>query len=439
MSHKIRDRLLTELFVSSENHHPENLETHTRELLRYRFDQLFHFSEGTTAPYHPNDTIKIIPAEKEIRFLLEQGSPDLFLENIFYHLRRNNLHLPPALIPGLLTRFKPYPRMWHLIHQNHPALVPALSSSFREWEYMNQAFDPEFVSLIGSPLFYESLIHRLRLYPDETARWIRDAFPSASEHHQNRLLEVLGMDPYPETEKFFLSLLKGQRKQIRIIALKTLLRKKYQGLYVPLIGMMRSGSKEAKEIRRLHPHFWKDLFSFSGFTEVEDALTAVTDPADYPASDPASLNQEATLQAALFHRSQTLLIERLAAAPKNLAASDIVDTMSSSSAIRAIQKLYLDQDQPLDQTFFDLLVRIRPHMNEAMTSLLQEKFKAHRAELSFFFDPYPLELWALRIHPNLIRKIWQDPDLQTTEPGIQTFRDILKYRLDFLKKCYPKP
>lgn len=439
MSHKIRDRLLSELFVSSENHHPENLEIHTRELLRYRFTQLFHISDETIAPYHPKDTIKIIPAEKEIRFLLEQEHPDLFLENILYHLRRNNLHLPPALLPGLLTKFKSYPRMWHLIQRNDPTLVRALASSFPEWEYMNQAFDPEFVSRIGSPLFYESLIHRLRLYPDETARWIRDSFPSASDHHQNRLLEVLGTDPHPETGKFFLSLLKGQRKQIRITALKALLRQKNRELYDPLIRMIRSGSEEAKEIRRFYPHLRKDLFSFSGFAEEKAALTAVTDPADHPASDLASSNQEAILRAALFHRSQVVLIEKLTEAPKSLSASDIIVALSSSSAVRTIQKLYLDQDQPLDQTFFDLLVRIRFHLDENMTSLLQEKFKAHRAELSYYFDPYPLELWALRIHPNLVRKIWQDPDLQTTEPGIQTFRDILKYRLDFLKKCYPKP
>lgn len=438
MRQQLRDQLLSELFISSEDHNSENLKNHINDLLRYRFLKLFHLTEGSvTTQDFDKENLKTIPVEKEVGFMLDQKHPDLFLENLFYHLQRNQLHIPPSLLPRLLTSFKSFPGEWHRIFRHHPNLVLALAHSNHDWEYTKKAFDPESGFMIGSPLFYESLIHRLRIYPTDTADFIRNSFPSASPHHQIRLLEVISQDRHPDTQTFFISLFKGHRKPIRITALKTMIRQKHPEVYAPILKMLLSDNYDAKEIRRLYPDFWKDFFSFSGFTDKESALLSVVDPADYPVvPDKNKIRKEAILQAALLHRSQRVLTEELVLHPENNSSSEIIKNLSSSSAIQVVQSLYLDQNRPLDQIFFDLLKRIKPHINENMTTQLWKRVTAHRADFPFYFDSYPLEVWALRIHPNLINKIWKDPDLQTTEPMIQTFRDILKYRLAFLKKCY---
>jgi|GEM_PF-3464601 len=439
MKNKTRERLLSDLFVTNENHNPQNHQDHIRQLLKFRFSQLFHLSDEKTSPFTPDqERPKSIPVENEIHHLLSNEHPDLYLENILYHLHRNHLHLPPALIPHLLSRFKSVPRIWHQIYRDAPDLVLALAAANPEWEYMQKAFDPALELRIGSPQFYECLTHRIRICPEETAQWIQQSFPTASDHHQVRLLQVLSLDPHPGTMEFFMSLLPAQRKAVRVIALRAILRHKYPKIYKPLAkARFATDSQSIEELPSFYRHFWKDLMSITETNDKMMAIIRVIDPDDHPDTEKESeLHSADLLKAALLHRFQEYLTQELISFPSHLSASKIIKSLTPASASEVIRQVYIDQKHDLDQTFFDLLIRVHPHLPEDMTQSLWDSFKAHRADFIYYFDPYPLEVWALRIHPNSLQKIWKDPELQTTEATLQALRDILKHRLLFLKKCY---
>lgn len=438
MKNKNHERLLSDLFITNEHHNPQNHQDHIRRLLKYRFSQIFHFSDEIATPFVPkNERPKSIPAENEIRSLLSNEYRDLYLENILYHLHRNQLHLPPSLIPHLLTRFKTFPRLWHRLYRDHPDLILALATRNPKWEYMQKAFDPDFELRIGSPQFYESLTHRIRVFPEDTARWIRLSFPAASDHHKVRLLQVLSLDPHPDTMDYFISLLPTQKKAVRIIALRAVLRHKHPDIYEPLAKARFTAKDPNFELPpAFYRHFWKDLMSMTETTDKIAAIIRVIDPADDPNAQSTSIPTADLLEAALLHRTQSFLTRELISFPAHLSASRIIKKLTPASALEVIRQVYIDQKHALDQTFFDLLIRINPHLPEDMTDFFWETFKAHRADLTYYFDPFPLEVWGLRIHPNSLQKIWKDPELQTTETTLQALRDILKHRLSFLKKCY---
>ena len=122
--------------------------------------------------------------------------------------------------------------------------------------------------------------------------------------------------------------------------------------------------------------------------------------------------------------------------PETEQIQDILKIVPKDSLQPLIRQKYIERQKFPDLTFFRLLAAIRPFAEEKLTREIWQLMKNILAETPFYFTGYPMEIWALRIHPNLIREVWQDPVLQSTENEIVAFRDLLKYRLAFLKKCY---
>ena len=122
-----------------------------------------------------------------------------------------------------------------------------------DWEYMRAAFDPEYVPRTGSPMFYETMVHRIRQYPERTAAFVRDSFSGASKYHRPRLTELLGYDPHPDTVQFLRSALPGSPKAVRLKILEILLRQKHPVIYGPLREALADGSFALKHPRLQGP------------------------------------------------------------------------------------------------------------------------------------------------------------------------------------------
>lgn len=437
MAANIKQKLLSEIFAGTSSAKDSSFDRHREDLIRHHFAQLLHRTDSPafTLPTFVDSTEDMVPAEEEVAALLARPHGELFLQNIWYHLRRNRLRLPGSLLPFLLTRFRSEPGTWRQIYRHFPELVLPVARLNDDWEYMSAAFDPEYTPRTGSPLFYETMVHRIRQYPERSAAFVRDSFSRASEYHQPRLIELLGYDPHPDTVKFLRSALPDSRKAVRLKILEILLRQKHPEIYDPLQEALADGSSTLKHPRKPYSKFRPDLSSLSGETDPREILIALTDPADIPGSASQPLTSSLK-KAALRFKHEKILVQWLDQDPETEQIQEILKIVPKASLPFLIRQKYIERQKSPDLTFFRLLSAIRPFTEEKLTREIWHLMKNILTETPFYFIGYPMEIWALRIHPNLIREIWQDPVLQSTEKEIAALRDLLKYRLAFLKKCY---
>src|SRR5690606_29597825 len=118
--------LLKRLVLKNQDSSVEEYQAFEAELIRHRFSRLLdHYRPGEMVEYK-TITAPTLPAEGEIGFLLDCGHPELFLENILYHLRRSKKLLPPALVPGVLGWMEHHPGLWKMLYRQHPELLRAL-------------------------------------------------------------------------------------------------------------------------------------------------------------------------------------------------------------------------------------------------------------------------------------------------------------------------
>lgn len=436
--------LLTRLLLKNQDSTEEEYRSFFEELIRHRFSRLLHLYENNPETVSEKQASSSPPAEKEISFLLQCGHLPLFLQNILHHLDRNKKVIPPALLPGILDLLSKYPNLWIKIYGQHPDLILALSQTRKEWDYLIRAFDHDLVLQMGSPGYYEALEGRMQLLPLRTANYIREIFTDANPHQQGRMIEILGKDSSPETCMFITSQVGHSRKPVRQAALRFSLCNKINALYDPvksvLLRCQVGIDKNEDSLTSDHlPGSWKDLADISEQISRTDILTALTDPDDYRESHQdlyKELNKSAITRAAIFHRSQKTLYTLGKEHPLQLVSHEFTEALESGTAMKLLHGLTTDPHSTFDQVYINLLEQVHPFLGEEDSERVWQKFIGQWANLPFTLEDLDLEILALRIHPNKLKPIWQDPVLQESAEVLQKIRKILTNRLEFLKKCY---
>ena len=436
--------LLTRLLLKNQDATEEEHRVFFEQLFRHRFSRLLHLYDKN----QETESVKRVPvsppAENQISFLLQCGHSHLFLQNILYHLERNQKVIPPALLPGILDWLSKYPNLWTNIYGQHPDLLLALSQSRKEWGYLYRSFQHDLTLLPGSPGYYEALEGRMQFLPLKTSRYIRVIYPVANPHQQARLIDILGQDASPETALFIASQISHARKPVRLAALRICLQHKISVVYDPVKAALlqyQPGSDPDKGLPSSDdlPASWKDLASIAEQVSGIDILTALTDPDDYRESHQdlyEHLNKSAITRASIFHRSQRALYQMGKEHPPRLVSLEFIEALDSGTAIKLLHALTSDPNSTFDQAYINLLERVRLFLGEEDSDRVWQKFVKQWSLLPFTLEDMDLEILALRIHPNKLNSIWQDPVLQESAEVLQKIRKILKNRLDFLKKCY---
>lgn len=447
-STKNQTTLLGRLLLKSPDASEEEYNKFEGELLEYYFSRLLHIHTGPDLNTSTPDVRSSLSVENEIINLLSHGHPELFLSNIAYHLHRNGRWLPGALIPELCTLFKNQPEQWNLVYRLHPDLVLALASSHEEWTYMRSAFDPEYPLKPGDHQFYPSLRHRMGHFPIRTSEYIRKQFQEESVHHQARLLDVLTIGTLPENDSFIYAQVNHSRKEVRLVVLRYAILNKdnaiYKSLKKHLIYLLNQEKSRleatSKSIKTLDSGLsWKDLSSLCEEHLPLSILMALIDPEDYKKSLQKhhwDTYHPLLWKSALFHHSQEVLSQMVVRDPELSEQVSLYAALVPETALRILRHLWIEKDRSFDSNFIVLLKIITPFLNEKDTDSIWAMFVRQWKELPFTLEDLDLEVLALRIHPNRIKPVWQHPLLQDTAPPLHKIREILKNRLEFLKKCY---
>lgn len=443
MTSKSHEILRTQLLLKHPDFNPEECEEFFTRLIEYRFTGMLHLYTKTSTHTSKVRESTSLPAENEISYLLNAGHPELFIKNIIYHLSRNKKVLPPVLIPGILNWISNHPALWESIYHQHPELIIALAKEYGKWNFIVRAFDGDILLEIGSPGYYDTLQVRMQVLPIRTSTHITDIYPETSPVQQARLLEILHDDPSPETRQFIANQINHSRKPIRLAALKSCILQKEEGIYEPiknrLLEHLKNLDIDVLTDQLTRSASWKDLESLTDETTRINTLVALTDPDDYLEMHTVTFLAEyrsSLLKAAILHRSQETLFHLAKNSPSLLIDPALIEALHSNTAIRILKIFISDTASTFDQTYIDLLKRIHPFLDEADSDRVWGKFVRQWEEMPFTLEELPLEVLALRIHPNRIKPVWQHSLLQETAAPLQKMWEILKNRFAFLKKCY---
>ena len=436
--------LLTRLLLKNQDATEEEYGAFFEELIRYRFSRLLHLYDKSHEMESEKPVSVSPPAENEISFLLQCGHSHLFLLNILHHLDRNKKALPPALLPDILNWISKHPDLWLPLYEQHPDLILALSQSRSEWGYLYRAFQHDLTLLPGSPGYYEALEGRMQLLPLRTTQYLREIYPDVNPHQQARFIDILGQDASPETALFIASQVSHARKPVRLAALRICFKNKIAVVYDPVKAALlqyQPGSDPDEDLLSSDdlPATWKDLASIAEQVSRIDILTALTDPDDYRESHQElfnAANNAAVTRAAIFHRSQKTLYTLGKENPFQMVSHQFSESLDSGAAVALLRSLTTDHHSNFDQSYINLLGRVHPFLSEEDSDRVWQKFVRQWSQLPFTLEDLDLEILALRIHPNKLKSIWQDQILQESVEVLQKIRNILKHRLDFLKKCY---
>lgn len=443
MNLKRQKLLQTQLLLSHTDASPEEYQKFFTHLIEHRFRRLLSIygHKDKQQSFQTNEAP--LPLEHELNHLLQSGHPELFFKNVLYHLGRTLKKIPTGIVPTLLTLFKNHPTMWSTIYAQHPELTLALSRNHGTWNYILRAFDHKLTLAIGSPGYYDALKVRMEVLPLPTFSYIKDIYPKVSAPQQARLLDILHKDLSPDVGQFIETQLSHSRKPVRLAALNACVLRKVKSVYDPLKNELLKYIKAPQHddsLIRLPPLLsWKDLEGLGHKTTKTDILIALVDPDDYLNKQSKSFQSEhqpALIEAATLHRSQKTLSHLAQGTPSLLHDSAFVKALDGSTALDILKIFIDDPHSSFDQKFINLLKKIHPFLNESDSDLVWQRFVKQWAEMPFTVEELALEVLALRIHPNRIRPIWQHPLLQDTAPPLQKIRDILKNRLELMKKCY---
>lgn len=437
-------RIQSQILLKNIHATEEVLSTYHNDLMRFRFNTLFQFYGPLANLFIRTSKEVSPPCEMEILELLEQGHPDMFLQNILDHLDRTNRLFPGSILPMVLSRLGSHPEIWVRMYHHHPDLCLALARNRKEWGYISEVFDPEIRIIKGSPGYYEALTTRMRIFPLRTSAYIRTVFENATPEQQARLIEILGWDFSPENEDLITRQIHHTRKPVRQAALSVSLRHKSTPIYGPLLEAMIQHvssfdpKKEYSGPKDL-PVTWKELAAFSNQVSKVDILTAITDPDDYlewGKRFEGTLHRSVVVQAAIFHRSQKSLYALARKKPELVRSPSVQAALEPNSAKALLRHLSQSPGFVIDETTITLLKRAHPFLDEEDSHRIWKKFVEQWGHLPFTLEDLDLEILALRIHPNEIRSAWAHPVLQESAEMLQKLRNILKNRLQFLKKCY---
>lgn len=243
--------------------------------------------------------------------------------------------------------------------------------------------------------------------------------------------------------QFITSQVNHSRKPVRLAALQSCILRKEERIYdlikSSLLEHLKNPDNDSSTDLLQGQVSWKELASLTDETTRKNILISLTDPDDYLEMQTASFRSEfrSTLRkAAILHRSQETLHYLASDTPSLLIDPAMTAALDSTTAIRILKIFTKDPTSSFDQTYIDLLKRVYPFLDEADSDLVWEKFVQQWAEMPFSLEELPIEVLALRIHPNRIKPVWQHPLLQDTTAPLHKIREILKNRLEFLKKCY---
>ncbi len=437
--------LLKRLVLKNQNSSVEDYQAFEAELIRHRFSRLLdHYRPGEMVEYK-TITAPTLPAEGEIGFLLDCGHPELFLENILYHLRRSKKLLPPALVPGVLGWMEHHPGLWKMLYRQHPELLRALAATIPTLIWLNRIFQPVMTLAPGTPGYYDTLQGKMHLAPGRTAAYIRSVFDDLNPQQQARMIGILEIDGAWESLEFIAPLVRHRRQPVRQAALTACILKKagsvYGTLRESLIQYLRTSEDRVnfKWSGLSLPASWKALADVAGFKAQPDILMALIDPDDLADHSPQQLHArfvQPHIQAAILHRSRNTLIYLGLKMPELLWKPEFTDALDPESAIAILRQRMVDAGTSIDQGFINLLEAVRPFLDEADSEIVWQRVVRQWKDLPFTLTDLDLEVLALRIHPNKIKAVWQHSILQESAEALQIFRHVLKTRLDFLKKCY---
>ncbi|WP_236975950.1 HEAT repeat domain-containing protein [Membranihabitans maritimus] len=380
--------------------------------------------------------------ESECRFIIRSGEMEGMMKELFFHLQRSKMKFPGIILPELLAQIKNTPGLWRLAYNNCHGLALKLSLSHPEWEFYSRAFDPEIDLIVGSYQFYECLQFRMLIFPVKTEKFILDQFDIVSSHHQAKMIKILALDNAPHLAEFLRSKLKTGSKEVRIAALKSLLRSKDETIYNPVAEIVKriyvneeslSHEKALKELNfRIN-----DLKAITLDGAVRERLLQVVDPGDCKLTNSEGPEGQFLVEGAKFHRDQEFLMDYILDGQKGMLEDSVVEALTPGSCSILMDTFLLRDVQWGSTLFKKTLDKIFPFLNVDQSEKIWKHLKYQLSEF-FFHDFIPLDTVVSKIHPNYIKNILYDDILVGEEEWKISAKGILDTRRLILKEIYPK-